>query len=38
MLVELNFNMVKEFFENILVVHNKFINNCPMHILTWKLV
>ena len=38
MLVELNFNMVKEFFENILVVHNKFINNCPMHILTWKFV
>jgi hypothetical protein len=38
MLVKLNFYMVKEFFENILIIHDKFINNCPMHILTWEFI
>ena len=38
MLIELNFDMIKEFFENLLVIHYKFIDNSSMHILTWKFI
>lgn len=38
MLVELNLNMIEEFFENILIIHYKFINDCSVHILAGKFI